>query len=73
MLGLVAAAALQSRLFEIIDDTFKSPEEIEEQLGLAVLGVIPFADGDVLAHISGLSNPVGRGLSFLSNRPAVLH
>jgi hypothetical protein len=38
----------RNRAFEIIDDTFKSPEELEEQLGLAVLGVIPFADGDVL-------------------------
>ena len=68
MLGLVAAAALIA-LFEIIDDTFKSPEEIEEKLGLAVLGVIPFADGDVLAHISGLSNPLAE--AFRSFRTAL--
>jgi uncharacterized protein involved in exopolysaccharide biosynthesis len=33
--GLVAAA-LGIALFELLDDTFKSPEEIEEQLGLAL-------------------------------------
>jgi capsular exopolysaccharide synthesis family protein len=31
---------------EFRDDTFKVPEEIEEALGLSVLGVIPFWDGD---------------------------
>jgi capsular exopolysaccharide synthesis family protein len=67
-LGLVLAAALIA-LFEIIDDTFKSPEELEEQLGLAVLGVIPFADGDVLAYISGLSNPLAE--AFRSFRTAL--
>ena len=47
-------------LFEILDDTFKSPEEIEEQLGLAVLGIIPFSDGNILADITGSSTPWGR-------------
>src|SRR5262245_6705235 len=57
ILGLVVAAALIA-LFEIIDDTFKSPEEIEAKLGLAVLGIIPFSDGNVLANITGTSNPL---------------
>src|SRR5262249_33371257 len=68
MLGLVAAAALIA-LFEIIDDTFKSPEEIEVKLGLAVLGIIPFSDGNVLANISGTSNPLGE--AFRSFRTAL--
>jgi polysaccharide biosynthesis transport protein len=68
MLGLLAAAAAIA-LFEIIDDTFKSPEEIEEKLGLAVLGVIPFADGNVLAHISGSSTPLAE--AFRSFRTAL--
>jgi polysaccharide biosynthesis transport protein len=55
--GLVAAA-LAIALFELLDDTFKSPEEIEEQLGLAVLGIIPFSDGNILSDINGSSNPV---------------
>jgi capsular exopolysaccharide synthesis family protein len=46
-LGLVAALALAT-LLEILDDTFKAPEEIEDQLGLAVLGVIPFVSGDIM-------------------------
>jgi capsular exopolysaccharide synthesis family protein len=58
LLGLVAAA-IAIALFEIIDDTFKSPEEIEEQLGLAVLGVIPFSNGDILADLSKSSTPMG--------------
>jgi polysaccharide biosynthesis transport protein len=54
----LAAAALAIALFELFDDTFKAPEEIEEQLGLAVLGIIPFSDANPLADIKGSSNPV---------------
>ena len=68
MLGLVAAA-LAIALFEILDDTFKSPEEIEEQLGLAVLGIIPFSDGNVLANVTGSSTPLGE--AFRSFRTAL--
>src|SRR5262249_53089199 len=68
MLGLVAAAGLIV-LFEIIDDTFKSPEEIEEQLGLPVLGVIPFVEGNVLAHMGGSSTPLAE--AFRSFRTAL--
>src|SRR5262249_7098544 len=50
VLGLLAAAAAVAGL-EMVDDTFKSPEEIEEQLGLAVLGIIPVIEGDVLSQI----------------------
>src|SRR5262249_28101179 len=68
MLGLVAAAALIT-LFEVIDDTFKSPEEIEAKLGLAVLGIIPFSDGNVLANITGTSNTLAE--AFRSFRTAL--
>jgi capsular exopolysaccharide synthesis family protein len=50
ILGLLAAAATVAVL-EIIDDTFKTPEDIEEQLGLPVLGIIPKSEGDILALI----------------------
>jgi capsular exopolysaccharide synthesis family protein len=50
ILGL-AAAAVAIAIFEILDDTFKSPEEVEEHLGLAVLGIIPFVDGEIIAEI----------------------
>jgi succinoglycan biosynthesis transport protein ExoP len=67
MMGL-AAAACAIALFEIIDDSFKLPEEIEEQLGLAVLGVIPASDRNILAEITG-TNPVGE--AFRSFRTAL--
>lgn len=50
ILGLLAAAVAIGVL-EILDDTFKSPEEIEEQLGLAVLGIIPVVNGEILPQI----------------------
>ena len=68
LLGLVAAAAAIA-LFEILDDTFKSPEEIEEQLGLAVLGIIPFSDQDILSSITGSSSHLGE--AFRSFRTAL--
>src|SRR5262249_50324620 len=68
IMGLFAAAVLIA-LFEIIDDTFKSPEDIEEKLGLAVLGVIPLAEGNVLANITGLSTPAAE--AFRSFRTAL--
>jgi capsular exopolysaccharide synthesis family protein len=66
--GLLAAGAAIT-LFELLDDTFKSPEEIEEQLGLAVLGIIPIADESVLEDIKGPSNPVAE--AFRSFRTAL--
>jgi len=45
-------------LFELLDDTFKSAEEVEEQLGLAVLGIIPISDGNIFADVNGSSNPI---------------
>src|SRR5262249_11184354 len=68
MMGLVAAACAII-LFELVDDTFKSPEEIEEQLGLAVLGVIPISDRNILGDVSGTSNPIGE--AFRSFRTAL--
>jgi succinoglycan biosynthesis transport protein ExoP len=50
LMGCLASAAAVAVL-EILDDTFKTPEEIEEQLGLAVLGIIPKAEGDILSTI----------------------
>ena len=52
----LGAAALAIVVLEILDDTFKSPEEVEEQLGLAVLGIIPYASGDVLTDITSSPN-----------------
>ncbi|BGE87114.1 MULTISPECIES: GumC family protein [Methylosinus] len=52
VLGLLASAAAVL-VRESLDDTVKAPEEIEEMLGLAVLGVIPVceqAPGDTLAR-----------------------
>jgi len=43
--GLLASAATIA-VREFLDDTFKVPEEIEEALGLTVLGVIPLASRD---------------------------
>jgi capsular exopolysaccharide synthesis family protein len=65
----VVAAALAIALFELLDDTFKSPEEIEEQLGLAVLGMIPLSDANILADINGPSNPIAE--AFRSFRTAL--
>src|SRR5262249_827122 len=67
-LGL-AAAGLLIVLFEILDDTFKSPEELEEQLGLAVLGIIPLSDDDVLSSIAEASSPLAE--AFRSFRTAI--
>ena len=58
LLGLLAAAAAVAVL-EIIDDTFKTPEMIEEQLGLSVLGIIPEVKGDVLSQVTASpSSPI---------------
>ncbi|PZO07662.1 MAG: exopolysaccharide biosynthesis protein [Lysobacteraceae bacterium] len=40
LLGLFAGVLL-AFVFEYLDDTLKSPEDVEKQLGLSVLGVIP--------------------------------
>jgi capsular exopolysaccharide synthesis family protein len=63
------AAALLIAAFELFDDTFKSPEEIEEQLGLAVLGIIPISDESVLADINESSSPIAE--AFRSFRTAL--
>jgi capsular exopolysaccharide synthesis family protein len=49
----LGAAGLAIVILEILDDTFKSPEQIEEQLGLSVLGMIPDSDATVLAEMTG--------------------
>jgi succinoglycan biosynthesis transport protein ExoP len=66
--GLLGAAAAIA-LFELLDDTFKSPEEIEEQLGLAVLGIIPISDGSILGDLGRPSNPIAE--AFRSFRTAL--
>ena len=73
VLGLLgAAAAVAGR--EILDDTFKSPEEIEDQLGLAVLGLIPKAKEDIFessAQFAGVGDL--RSLSILAYGFAVFY
>src|SRR5262249_16188581 len=66
--GLLAAALIIA-IFELLDDTFKSPEEIEEQLGLVVLGIIPISEGSVLTDIGESSNPIAE--AFRSLRTAL--
>lgn len=44
MVGLMLGMLL-AFLFEFLDDTLKRPDEIEKQLGIGVLGVIPRLDG----------------------------
>src|SRR5262249_8835970 len=66
-LGLVAAV-FAIMLLELLDDTFKSPEEIEEMLGLVVLGIIPFSETNVLMNMTG-SSPLGE--AFRSFRTAL--
>jgi polysaccharide biosynthesis transport protein len=48
--GLLGAGAVVGWL-EIMDDTFKSPEDIEDRLGLAVLGLIPRAEEDIFESL----------------------
>jgi capsular exopolysaccharide synthesis family protein len=67
-IGLLGAALIIA-LFELLDDSFKSPEEIEEQLGLAVLGIIPISDGNILADLNESSHPVAE--AFRSFRTAL--
>lgn len=55
LLGLLAAGILIA-LLEVLDDTFKSPEELEERLGLPVLGMIPLHKGCVLDAVTGSEN-----------------
>jgi uncharacterized protein involved in exopolysaccharide biosynthesis len=67
LIGLVAAALIIA-LFELVDDTFKSPEEIEEQLGLAVLGIIPVSRGNILAGLNQSSHPVAEAFRSFAPR-----
>jgi succinoglycan biosynthesis transport protein ExoP len=50
VLGLLGAGIAVAWL-EIMDDTFKSPEDIEDQLGLAVLGLIPRSKEDIFESL----------------------
>jgi capsular exopolysaccharide synthesis family protein len=68
MPGLVVAGLLIA-LMELLDDSFKSPEEIEDQLGLPVLGIIPLSDGDVLSSIAEPASAVAE--AFRSFRTAL--
>lgn len=54
-LGLIAAA-IAVAVLEMLDDTFKSPEDLEEQLGLAVLGIFPKTEGDILQALKESPN-----------------
>jgi capsular exopolysaccharide synthesis family protein len=67
-LGLFAAAGVIG-LREVLDDTFKSPEEIEEGTGLATLGLVPRGerkDGDLIAEIaSDMTSPLAEAYRSL--------
>ena len=73
VVGLFGAGAIIA-WFEIMDDTFKSPEEIEDQLGLVVLGLIPKAKEDIFeisaqfAGFTDLRNLTGRCVRHYSFR-----
>lgn len=49
-LGLAGGIGL-AFLFEHLDDTIKQSDEVEQQLGLPVLGVIPFSRADDVAKL----------------------
>jgi capsular exopolysaccharide synthesis family protein len=74
LLGLAASAAAVW-LIEILDDTFKTPEDMEEKLGLTVLGISPLHVDPNLqksALLEVVSNPSGRlGEAYRSLRTAV--
>lgn len=53
-LGLIAAFTIVYVL-ELLDDTFKGPETIEETLGLTALGVIPTIQEDTAALIQSVA------------------
>ena len=55
VLGLMVAA-IAILVMEILDDTFKSPEDMEEQLGLAVLGIIPKTNDDIFETLKSSPN-----------------
>jgi succinoglycan biosynthesis transport protein ExoP len=74
LLGLAASIGAVW-LLEILDDTFKTPEDMEEKLGLPVLGIAPFhrdSNLETTALMEVMNNPAGRlGEAFRSLRTAV--
>ena len=59
VLGLATATGVIF-LIEILDDTFKTPEDLEEKLGISVLGVTPLfrgADKKMTAIAEVIGNP----------------
>ena len=73
MLGLLfGGVAAFAR--EHLDDTFKSPEDVEENLGLPLLGIIPLAAtlDDPIAHPHRPALAGRRGLPIAAHGAAVL-
>jgi polysaccharide biosynthesis transport protein len=69
VLGLVAATGAVW-LIELLDDTFKSPEDIENRLGVPVLGVIPNTQKPtLLALMHNVTSPLAE--SYRSLRTAI--
>ena len=74
----VAAATGAVWLIELLDDTFKSVEDIEERLRLPVLGVIPFyrdpsGKRSAISEVTeDLSSPLARILPISANCDPVL-
>jgi polysaccharide biosynthesis transport protein len=71
VLGLSAGACVIF-VIEILDDTLKTPEDMEEKLGIAVLGVTPLFRGDrrgksaALGKSSALAEVMGNPTSSLA-------
>jgi len=57
IIGLFGGVGL-AFFFEYLDNTIKSPEDVEKKLGRAVLGIVPFQkSGDILIEDSLLKDP----------------
>jgi uncharacterized protein involved in exopolysaccharide biosynthesis len=69
---MVGGAAAFGR--EFLDHSYRSPEDLEEDLGLPVLGIIPLTDdvSDLKRDLQRPAFAVRRGLALVANRPAVL-
>lgn len=61
LVGAVASVYLRDRL----DDAIHVPEDIEEKLGLALLGVVPEAQGDPFADFANPKSPVAEAYNSL--------
>ena len=61
--GLLAGAFVFLR--EYFDDEIRSPDEIEQKLGLPMLGVIPLVEGDAKEGLTDSRSPIGEAYHTL--------